>query len=352
MGLTSANSALKPVQELLQNGVVPQNYIQQFQDDSQVGDYPLPLMDTPTIDFSLLLLSDPEELAKLRTALSSWGCFQLVNHGMTIKLLYEVREMSKQFFKLPLDEKEKYSSKGDSLEGYGNDNAIRQGNFNWNDKLHLQVHPEHRRQLEFWPEIPQHFRTTLHEYSVKTKEVSESLLKAMARSLKLEDNSFSELWGDDKEDIIHARFNFYPRCPSAKQVVGLNAHTDGSAITLLLQDKEVDGLQVLKDGQWFRVPIIPQALVIHVADQLEIASNGIFKSPVHKVVINPQYDRISIAMLPLPNPEKEIGPLKELITEERPQLFKRLKNYGEFYFKYMARLATMERQIDMVKINY
>ncbi|XP_021858328.1 protein SRG1-like [Spinacia oleracea] len=348
MAPTAANS-LKPVQELVEDGVVPEKYIQQFEDDSQVGDSPLPFMDGPTIDFSLLLSSNQEELAKLRNALSSWGCFQLVNHGMTIELLDEVREMSKQFFKLPLDEKEKYSSVGDSLEGYGNDNVIRQGNFNWNDKLHLQVYPEHKRQLQYWPHIPQHFSTTLDEYSVKTKEVSETLLKAMSRSLNLEENRFFELWGDDKEDIIHARFNFYPRCPSAKQVVGLKAHTDGSAITVLLQDKEVEGLQVLKDAQWFRVPIIPQALVIHVADQLEIASNGIFKSPVHKVVINPQCDRISIAMLPIPNSEKEIGPLKELITKERPQLFKRLNNYGHVYFKYMA---TMERQIDAVRINY
>ncbi|XP_021765351.1 protein SRG1-like [Chenopodium quinoa] len=340
---------LKPVQELLQSGVVPEMYLQQLKDEHQVGDGPLPLMDGPIMDFSLLSSSNLEELSKLRSALSTWGCFQLVNHGMSNELLDKIRELSKEFFKLPLEEKEKYSSEGDSIEGYGNDNTIRQGNFNWNDKLHLQVHPEHRRQLEFWPEKPQQFRTTLHEYSNKTKEVSETLFKAMSRSLKLDENHFFELWGDDKEDIIHARFNFYPLCPSANQVVGLKAHTDGSAITVLLQDKEIEGLQVLKDGQWFRVPIIPEAIIIHVGDQLEIASNGIFKSLVHKVVINPKCDRISLAMLPLPNPEKEIGPLKELITEDRPQMFKSLKDYGQIYFNYMA---SMERQINAVKINY
>ena len=54
-------------------------------------------------------------------------------------------------------------------------------------------------------------------------------------------------------------------------------------------------------------------------------------------------------MLPLPNKEKEIGPFKELITEDRPQLFKRLKDYGQVYFKYMA---SEKRQIEFVKINY
>uniref|UniRef100_A0A803MXP8 Fe2OG dioxygenase domain-containing protein n=1 Tax=Chenopodium quinoa TaxID=63459 RepID=A0A803MXP8_CHEQI len=298
MAPEAKHDQLKPVQELLESGVVPEMYLQQLKDEHQVGDGPLPLMDGPIIDFSLLSSFNSEELSKLRSALSTWGCFQLVNHGMTSELLDEIRELSKEFFKLPLEEKEK---------------------------------------------------TTLHEYSNKTKEVSKTLFKAMSRSLKLDENRFFELWGDDKEDIIHARFNFYPRCPSANQVVGLKAHTDGSAITVLLQDKEIEGLQVLKDDQWFKVPIIPEAIIIHVGDQLEIASNGIFKSPVHKVVINPKCDRISLAMLPLPNPEKEIGPLKELITEDRPQMFKRLKDYGQIYFTYMA---SMERQINAVKINY
>ena len=70
--------------------------------------------------------------------------------------------MSKQFFGLPLEEKAKYASKagGGDLEGYGNDNADRkeEGTFNWNDKLHLQVHPENQRKLEFWPEKPENFR--------------------------------------------------------------------------------------------------------------------------------------------------------------------------------------------------
>lgn len=84
-------------------------------------------------------------------------------------------------------------------------------------------------------------------------------------------------------------------------------------------------------------------------DLLQIASNGIFKSPTHKVVIDPQYDRTSIAMLPVPNAEKVIGPLEELITEDRPQLFNRFNDYSQIYFKHMG---AEERQINYVKINY
>lgn len=353
--MAPAVASLKPVQEILQNDTVPECYIQRTKDNqcqSDRSDGLLPLMDSRILDFSLLS-SNPDELAKLHSALASWGCLQLVNHGMTSSFLDEVREMSKQFFRLPLEEKEKYASKEGAadLEGYGNDNTIQkqQGTtFNWNDKLHLQVHPENQRKLEFWPQKPDNFGTTLHEYSTKTREILEALLKAMARSLKLEEDRFSELW-QAEEDVIHARFNFYPRCPNSDLVVGLKAHGDGSAVTILLQDKEVEALRIMKDDKWFRVPIIPEALVILVGDQMEIESNGIFKSPTHKVVVNPKYDRISLAMLSLPNREKEIGPLPELINGERPQLYKRLKDYGQVYYRYMA---SEERQINAVKINY
>ncbi|KAE8711261.1 hypothetical protein F3Y22_tig00110299pilonHSYRG00051 [Hibiscus syriacus] len=35
------------------------------------------------------------------------------------------------------------------------------------------------------------------------------------------------------------------------------------------KDKEVEGLQVLKYDQWFNIPIVPQALLINVGDQIE-----------------------------------------------------------------------------------
>lgn len=341
--------APQSVQEiLLKQGTVPKRYIQQ-NGEHQDGDRarPLPLMEGPTIDFSLL--SNPQELEKLHYALSSWGCAQIVNHGIASSFLDEVREMSKEFFKLPIEEKEKYSWKDNAgVEGYGNDMEHQETGINWNDRLHLQVHPEQQRQLQYWPENPQNFRKTLHEYSIKTRAVFEALLKALERSLKLEENKFSELWHAE-EDTIHARFNFYPRCPNSDLVVGLKPHGDGTVLTTLLQDKEVEALRVFKDHHWFRVPVIPEALVILVGDQMEIASNGIFKSPLHKVMVNPQHDRISLAMLPLPNREKEIGPLRELINEERPQLYKRFKDYGQVYFQP---LAPGERPLSALKISY
>ncbi|EEF28153.1 conserved hypothetical protein [Ricinus communis] len=62
-------------------------------------------------------------------------------------------------------------------------------------------------------------------------------------------------------------------------------------------------------------------------------SNGIFKSPMHRVSTSSQRDRISVAVFHLPNAEVEIEPVKGLIDEERPQQYRKLKNYAAINFE-------------------
>jgi isopenicillin N synthase-like dioxygenase len=78
----------------------------------------------------------------------------------------------------------------------------------------------------------------------------------MARSLNLEESCFLDQYGE--QPLVTARFNFYPPCPRPDRILGVKPHADASAVTFLLQDKEVQGLQFLKDNEWFRVPISPQ----------------------------------------------------------------------------------------------
>lgn len=112
-------------------------------------------------------------------------------------------------------------------------------------------------------------REVLHEYTMKIKYVLDTLFKAIARSLNLEEDAFLNQFGHRAH--LTGRFNFYPPCPRPDQVLGLKPHSDRSGMTVLLQDREVEGLHVLKDNQWFRVPIIPHALVVNVGDQMQVS---------------------------------------------------------------------------------
>ena len=94
------------------------------------------------------------------------------------------------------------------------------------------------------------------------------VFEATAKALKLEDDVFLKHFGE--RSVMQARFNFYPPCPRTDKVLGLKPHSDKSSITVLLQDKEVEGLQIFKDNQWFRVPAIPHALIVNLGDQMEV----------------------------------------------------------------------------------
>jgi isopenicillin N synthase-like dioxygenase len=49
----------------------------------------------------------------------------------------------------------------------------------------------------------------------------------------------------------------------------LKPHADGSGYTVILQD-DVEGLQILKDEQWFTVPTISDAFLVLMGDQMEV----------------------------------------------------------------------------------
>ncbi|KAJ8767952.1 hypothetical protein K2173_020892 [Erythroxylum novogranatense] len=326
----------RSVQELAVNVKEPPQKFFHKGTDGGVLDSAVPLVDVPVVDIGLLTspsASSLQELEKLRSALSTWGCFQMVNHGMTSGFLDKVREVAEQFFALPMAEKQKYSKQEDSMEGYGNDMVFSdQQTIDWTDRLYLTLSPENKRQYIFWPQNPEAFREVLHEYTTNLKHVNEILLKAMAKSLNLQDDSFLNQYGEQAS--MTARYNFYPPCPRPDLILGLKPHTDGSTLTFLLQDKEVEGLQLLKDNEWFRVPIIPHALFVNVGDQIEIMSNGIFKSPLHRAVTNSERDRITLAVFCIPESDKEIQPVDELITEAKPRLYRKVKDYVGFYFQY------------------
>ncbi|XP_020590991.1 protein SRG1-like [Phalaenopsis equestris] len=338
------------VQELAakSSGEIPTQFVQK-EENRPIGSAP-PASGVPIID--LRRLTEPgagEELLRFKLALQTWGMFQVVSNEMPTAFLDEVRSVARKFFYLSKEEKRKYKNLTDDeefkLEGYGNDIVATKDQIrDWNDRLYLLVEPESGRNLELWPNNPSSFRSLLHEFSMKTKRIANSVLMAIARLLELDENYFTDQMGDG---TTFARFNYYPGCSKSDAVIGIKAHSDGSVLTLVLLDKDVDGLQVLKDGEWFSVLTVPHALLVNLGDQMEIMCNGKLKSPVHRVVASSQ-DRISLVMFYSLNYEKYIEPAEKLVDGE-PKLYRKvlLKDYIDNLFQY---LAQGKRSIDFAKI--
>lgn len=311
--------------------------LQEEEDDgAEKGNHPTESSPIPVVDVANFISSKshPQELDELKAALSSWGCFQAIGHGISSSLLDEVRHVARKFFALPMDEKKKYEKKVADFEGYGGDPAPEEGQpLDWSDRIFLTVHPEHERKYQFWPTNPQSFRHVMVEYTDEMKRVTGVLSKAMAKSLNLEEDCFMNQFGEGAQ--FQLRFNYYSKCRTPHLVLGLKPHADGSGFTIIIQDEV--GLQVLKDGEWFKVPNIPHALLVVLGDQMEIMSNGIFKSPVHRVLTSSERDRISVAMFYYPEVGSEVEPEDGLVNEENPKLFKKIKDYGDIHIEYYQR---------------
>ncbi|KAI4335649.1 hypothetical protein L6164_014280 [Bauhinia variegata] len=310
------SEVVRCVQELLLDTEnLPESYVYK-EGGPGFHDALVPSQDIPVLDIGLLKspATAEQELKKLHSVLTTWGYFQAINHGMTSSFLDKVREISKQFFELPKEEKLKYARQPNEHEGYGNDIIFTEDQrLDWTDRIYLKVQPQDQRNFKLWPEKPKDFRNILLEYTERLKLLNEVILKAMAKSLNLEEESFLNQCGERQ----------------------------------IMLDKEVEGLQILKDNQWFKVPIIAEALVVNVGEQIEIMSNGIFKSPIHRVVINSEKERQTVAMFFTPDAEKEVVPDNELVNESRPRLYTSVKNYAEIYFKYYQQ---GKRAIDAAKI--
>ncbi|XP_044953009.1 protein SRG1-like [Hordeum vulgare subsp. vulgare] len=341
------------VQELVAEGVQepPGQYVVPEQDRpaAAFSEMPEPI---PVVDLSRLSADSPDELAKLRSALENWDLFLAVGHGMEPGFLAEAMKVMREFFKLPLEEKRKYSNIVDgkkmSWDGYGNDLVVVENQvLDWNDRLSLLVEPESERAYALWPTQPPSFRDILCEYTVRCRGVANLILQKLAKLLNLQEEYLTTMLGE--KSLTQATINYYPRCPKPDHVLGLKPHTDSSLITVNFVDVDVSGLQLQKNGIWYNVPIVANALVVNMGDLMEVVSNGFFKSLMHRVVTNAEKERLSLVMFYVLDPEAEIEPVPELVDDKRPRRYKNMKT-KDYLAKFFDTYATGKLAIDSMKI--
>ncbi|XP_047075413.1 2-oxoglutarate-dependent dioxygenase 11-like isoform X1 [Lolium rigidum] len=311
----------------------------------------------PVIDLGRLFQQDGsgaavDEAAKLRSALESWGLFLVSNHGVGADVMDGMMAASRDFFRRPAEEKQIYTNliggERFQLQGYGTDRVSSPDQvLDWSDRLYLKVEPEDERSLTLWPAHPQNFRDLLHEFTTKCRGLKYSLLLAMAKLLELDDDYLVDQLGEKAD--THARFSYYPECSKPELVFGLKPHSDGTVLSILMVDESVGGLQVLKDGIWFDVPIVPRTLLVNIGDQTEIISNGIFRSPVHRVMTNADSERLSVALFYSVDPEREIEPAAQLVDENKPALYRKVK-VKDYLAGFYGRFSQGAMVIDTVKI--
>ncbi|XP_057511894.1 jasmonate-induced oxygenase 4-like [Actinidia eriantha] len=211
--------------------------------------------------------------AEVGQACREWGAFQVRNHGVVKGLLDKMRRVGVCFFEdCPMAEKLKYSCDSNTSsfasQGYGSRMLVSSNDavLDWRDYFDHHTLPLSRRNPSLWPHFPSNYREIIVEYSTHMKALAQMLLSLMSESLGLPSSRIEEVVGEFYQNIT---VSYYPPCPQPELTLGLQAHSDMGAITLLIQD-DVGGLQVLKDGEWINVHPFSDAIVVILADQTEV----------------------------------------------------------------------------------
>ncbi|KAK4477523.1 hypothetical protein RD792_016752 [Penstemon davidsonii] len=118
------------------------------------------------------------------------------------------------------------------------------------------------------------------------------------------------------------RINKYPFTPENIGSDGLRTHTDNGFLTVVQDDEQFGGLEVMqKSGNFVPVEPSPGTLLVNFGDIATVWSNGRFYNVKHKVVCKQEGIRISIATFLLGPKETIVEAPPELVTSENPRLY-------------------------------
>ncbi|XP_027339062.1 1-aminocyclopropane-1-carboxylate oxidase 5 isoform X2 [Abrus precatorius] len=291
-------------------------------------------MAVPVIDFSKLNGEErAKTMAQIANGCEEWGFFQLINHGIPEELLERVKKVSSEFYKLEREENFKNSATVKLLNDLAEKKSSEKlENIDWEDVITLLDDYE-------WPE---NVRETMAEYRSELKKLAEKVMEVMDENLGLPKGYIKKALngGDGDNAFFGTKVSHYPPCPHPEFVNGLRAHTDAGGVILLFQDDKVGGLQMLKDGQWIDVQPLPNAIVINTGDQIEVLTNGRYKSCWHRVLATPDGNRRSIASFYNPSFKATICPAPQLVGKQDQQVE---DTYPKFLFgDYMSVYAEQK----------
>ncbi|KAL8514713.1 hypothetical protein ACS0TY_013696 [Phlomoides rotata] len=253
---------------------------------------------------------------KIVAASEEWGIFQVVDHGIELKLVDEMTRLARQFFTLPSEEKFRFDMSGEKKGGFTVSSHL-QGEAvqDWREIVTYFSYPIEGRDYRRWPDKPEEWRGVTEAYSEQLMGLGCVLLGVLSTAMGLEEDALSKACVNMDQKIV---VNFYPKCPQPDLTLGLKRHTDPGLITLLLQD-QVGGLQVTRDGgnKWITVQPITGAFVVNLGDYAHYVSNGRFKNADHQAVVNSEHNRLSIATFQNPDPKAKVYPLNKLREGEK-----------------------------------
>ncbi|CBI22844.3 hypothetical protein VitviT2T_006159 [Vitis vinifera] len=297
-----------------------------------IGSEKLIAVEVPIID---LAARGPKVAELIVKASQEFGFFKVINHGVPEDVIRKMEEESFNFFGKPDSEKKKAGPA--QPFGYGCKNIGFNGDMGEVEYLLFNTNPHCISQRsETISNDPTKFSSAVSGYIQAVTDLACEILDLMAEGLWVQNTSvFSSLITHLDSDSVF-RLNHYPpplkdrdTSPSSSfQIhhqgnnIGFGEHSDPQILTIL-RSNDVGGLQIcLGDGVWVPVPPDPTSFCVNVGDLLQAMTNGRFVSVRHRALTNSDKPRMSMAFFGAPPLHALITSPPEVVTPERPSLYR------------------------------
>lgn len=262
----------------------------------------------PTIDLGEF----PKQLKELREASEEWGCFRVVNHKVSSTLMAEMKQVVRELLDLPLEIKRRNT---DVIAGSGY-MAPSQKNPLY-EALGLYDMASSQAVADFCSHLgasPRQ-REIIEKYARAIQELAMDLAHKLAESLGLMDSVFQD-WP------CQFRINKYNFAPESVGFLGVQLHTDSGFLTILQDDENVGGLEVMdRSGAFVAVDPLPGTLLVNLGDIATIWSNGRLLNVKHRVQCKESAIRVSIATFLLGPKEAAVEAPADFVDAEHPRLY-------------------------------
>ncbi|XP_059661363.1 2-oxoglutarate-dependent dioxygenase DAO-like [Cornus florida] len=268
-------------------------------------------MDTgvPVID----LQDFPSQSQKLIEACEKWGCFRIINHHIPITLMSEMKSVVRSLLDLPPEIKRRNT---DTIPGSGyvaptKINPLYEG-LGLYDIGSTEAVQAFCTQLDASPQQ----RETMLRYSGAIHQLAMDIGLKLGQSMGLGGDLFKG-WS------CQFRINKYNFTPETVGQSGVQIHTDSGFLTILQDDENVGGLEVMEknSGEFIVVDPLPGTLLVNLGDVATVWSNGRFYNVKHRVQCKEATIRVSIAMFVLGPKEEEVVAPPELVDSDHPRLY-------------------------------
>ncbi|PHU06422.1 1-aminocyclopropane-1-carboxylate oxidase -like protein 3 [Capsicum chinense] len=302
------------------------------------GQFIFPVIDLEAINYNQI--NRKKVVEEVRDASETWGFFQVINHGIPSDVLEEMIQGARSFHEQDTEIKKQWYTREFTKKVVYNSNfdLYSAPATNWRDTFFCIMAPN----PPSFEELPQICRDIIVKYSEEVKKLGRCLFELLAEALGLNTSHLKDMDCDKGLSVV---CHYYPACPEPELTLGASKHADDGFLTLLLQD-HIGGLQVLHDNRWVDVPPTPGALVVNIADLLQLISNDKFNSVEHRVLANKVGPRVSMAcffttsFLPT---QRMYGPISELISEHNPPNVRFTgKNFSSWEFQFQLFVTGKE----------